>query len=81
MGREEKLLDKLRNNPKNVRFEELDNLLQSYGFECRKPKRGTHYVYKHKRGASITVPYAKPMKSTYVKKVIALIEEYCQEAD
>lgn len=68
-----KLLEQIRNNPSDVRFEELDKLLRWYGFECRAGK-GSHYVYKKGR-YRITVPRHRPVGSVYVKQVLALIEE------
>jgi len=35
MAKRDKRLEKIRNNPKDVRFEELDQLLRDYGFERR----------------------------------------------
>jgi predicted RNA binding protein YcfA (HicA-like mRNA interferase family) len=81
MTRRQKLLQQLRNNPKNVRFEDLDKLMRWYGFECRSPKGGSHYVYKRKGQCSITVPHNKPIKSTYVREALALIDEYGDEGE
>ncbi len=44
MSRRDKLLAKMRNNPKAVRFEELANLLEWYGFEPKRI-RGSHHAY------------------------------------
>jgi predicted RNA binding protein YcfA (HicA-like mRNA interferase family) len=80
MAKKAKLLAKLRNNPTNVSFEELDTLLRSYGFECRRPSGGSHYVYK--RGDDkLSVPRHKPIKTVYVKKAVTLIEKYEDEVD
>ena len=35
MSKRKKRLAKIRQNPKNVRFEELDRVLRDYGFERR----------------------------------------------
>jgi predicted RNA binding protein YcfA (HicA-like mRNA interferase family) len=44
MSRRDKLLARIQNNPKNVRFDELVKLLESYGFELVRSK-GSHHVY------------------------------------
>jgi predicted RNA binding protein YcfA (HicA-like mRNA interferase family) len=75
MGQKEKLLERLRNNPTNVRFEDLDRLLQWHGFERRSPRGGSHYFYKRKGCRPISIPRHKPVKSVYVKKAVALIDE------
>lgn len=47
MSKREKLLEKIRNNPRNVRFDDLDSILIEYGFMRRQSQSGTsHYVYK-----------------------------------
>lgn len=73
MGRREDLLAKIKHNPKNVHFEQLDKLLKMYGFDCRN-KGGSHYIYKRKGCASISVPRHIPVGEVYVKKAIAAIE-------
>lgn len=76
MGRREELYQKLQNNPKNVRFEDLDKLLRLYGFESRQPKGGSsHYFYKREGCPSLTIPRHKPMKTVYVKMVLERILE------
>lgn len=80
MERREKLLEHMRNNPTNIRFEDLDRLLRLYGFECRPPRGGSHYQYKRKGCRPISVPRHKPVKQVYVKRALALIEE-CEEVE
>lgn len=73
MGRKEDLLAKLKHNPKNVPFEELDKLLGWYGYQCRNTG-GSHYFYKRKGYPALTIPRHKPLKQVYVKKAIAALE-------
>lgn len=82
MSRFEKLLARIRNNPKTVSFDELDTILTRYGFTCRQPGGGSsHYVYT--RGDyRITVPYKRPhVKQFYVKQVLAILDEIEAEFD
>lgn len=75
MSQLEKLLQKIKNNPKQVRFEELDKILTRSGFLKRQPRRGSsHYTYS--RGPiHITVPYKQPhVGEEYVKLVIKALE-------
>ncbi len=75
MSKKEKLIQKLRNNPTNVRFETLQSLLLYYGFIERTPKGGSsHYTYIFKQYI-ITIPKHKPVKSIYVKKVLSILED------
>ena len=44
--KKEKILDRIKNNPKAVRFEELKKVLTDTGFSERQPKGGSsHYIY------------------------------------
>ena len=80
MTRQEKELERIRNNPTNVRFEDLDRLLSSYGFESRSGG-GSHYFYKKRGCRPISIPKHKPVKTVYVKKALALIEECGDRVD
>ncbi len=76
MSKREKRLEKIRQNPKNVRFDDLDRVLQDQGFERTQPRGGSsHYVYV--RGEQvITVPYKRPfVKTVYVKEALKLLDE------
>ena len=74
MSKREKLLKKLRNNPQNVKFETIQKLLLSYGFNERQPRGGSsHYTYTFNT-TIITVPKHKPVNPIYVKKVIKIID-------
>ncbi len=79
MTKREKRLEKIRNNPKNVRFEDLDQVLRDYGFERRQPGSGSsHYVYIHRVWPKyqLTVPYKRPfLKSHYVREVLKILDE------
>lgn len=74
MSRQEKLLQRLRQNPKNVRFDEIDALLLGLGFEKR--QRGSHVTYVLPGQGRITIPVRKPfILPVYVKEVLTLLEE------
>lgn len=64
-----KLIKKILNNPKNVRFEDLDKLLKAFGYDVKQPRKGSsHFVYRKKGAMPITVPYKRPfVKEAYVK--------------
>jgi predicted RNA binding protein YcfA (HicA-like mRNA interferase family) len=44
MTRREKLLKRMRNNPRNVSMRDLQTLLESFGFELVRVK-GSHHVF------------------------------------
>lgn len=75
MSKLQKLLNRIRNNPKTVRFEELDKILMHYGFSKRQSRKGSsHFVYK-KGKILVTIPYKQPyIKVVYVEQVIKALE-------
>jgi len=75
MGRLKKLLEKIKNNPKQVRFEELDKILEGSGFTKRQPRGGSsHFIYV-KGTARIVIPYCQPhIKAFYVERALKLLE-------
>lgn len=75
MSRHEKLLEKIRNNPKNISFETIDNILTRVGF-IKRGTGGSHFIYTHpKLEQPINIPYNKPIKAIYIKRAISAIEE------
>ena len=75
MSKLEKLLQKIKNNPKQVQFEELDKILTRSGFTRKQPGGGSsHYTYT-KGTRRITVPFTQPhINSAYVKLAIKALE-------
>ena len=81
MSKLEKLLQRIINNPKTVRFDELDKLLIRAGFIKRQSGKGSsHYVYR-KDGKIISIPHHNPyIKQIYVTEAIELLTEYFEDA-
>ena len=74
MSKRDKLLNKIRNNPPNVKFETLQTILLHCGFSERKPKGGSsHYTYIL-GDLIITIPKHKPVNKIYVKQFLKLID-------
>lgn len=82
MGELKKLLEKIKRNPKAVRFEELDKVLRKMGFTRSQPGSGSsHYVYRRGR-QKLVVPYRRPyILQAYVVRAIKLLEEEADEND
>ena len=82
MTKRDKLRQRIEQNPKNVSFEELDQLLRIYGFEVRQPSGGSsHYFYKRGR-VTISVPRRRPhLLAIYVKRALAAIDRAEEEDD
>lgn len=76
MSKRDKALKKMRDNPKNVRYDELISLLMHFGFEIRNPP-GSHTVYWHRDLLEQrTIPFNKPfVKKPYVIEALKMIDE------
>ncbi|MGB9888000.1 MAG: type II toxin-antitoxin system HicA family toxin [Moorellales bacterium] len=74
MSKLEKLYQRIRNNPRQVRFDELRRILLRAGFKERQPRGGSsHYTYV-KGNKIITIPRNDPVKPEYVKEAIKALE-------
>ena len=74
MSKRDKLLKSMRNNPKNVKFETIQNVLLNHGFNEITPGGGSsHYTYS-KGSYRVTVVKDKPVNSIYIKKAIEIID-------
>lgn len=73
MGRIEKVLARMRANPRaDWRIEDFKRVSQS--LEIDWDHDGTsHVVFRSPDGAHVSVPAHKPIKSIYVKKFLALV--------
>lgn len=77
MSKLEKLLERIINNPKTVRFEELDNLLLKAGFIKRQSGKGSSHFYYTKGNKTLSVPHKKPyILKVYVEQAIKLIGDF-----
>lgn len=80
MSQLQKLLERIRNNPKTVRFEVLDRILTKNGFKKRQPRSGSsHYTYT-KENRILTVPYKRPyVNEKYVELALEAIGDCFEE--
>jgi predicted RNA binding protein YcfA (HicA-like mRNA interferase family) len=81
MSKVDKILARIRQNPKTVRFDEIDATLMRYGFSKR--RKGSHVFYA--RGIlrfGLPVPHPGPhVAPFYVKKFSALMDIVLGEED
>ena len=75
MSQWDKLLDKIIKLSKEVRFNELKKILESYGYTMNAPKGGSsHYTFRKTGKNPITIPKHEPIKTVYVKMIKEIIE-------
>lgn len=76
MSKSEKLLEKIRNNPKAVSFDDLDKALHGHGFVRRQPRSGSSHYYYTFGALTLSVPHKRPyVGEIYVKQALALIDQ------
>jgi len=75
MSKWDKLLTKICSLSKDLRFEELRKVLESYGYEMRVPKSGSsHYTFRKVDCQPITIPKHGPIKKVYIELVKQIVE-------
>ena len=75
----DKLLKRIETLSKDLRFDELRKVLESYGYTMSQPHGGSSHCTFRKPGCMpITIPMHEPIKTVYVLMVKDIIES---EAD
>ena len=70
-----KLLDQILNLSKELRFDELKKVLESYGYTMNAPRGGSsHYTFRKPGCRPITIPKHEPIKKVYVEMVRDIVE-------
>ena len=76
MSKWDKLLARICSLSKDMRFSELQKVLESYGYEMQAPKGGSsHYTFRKPGAMPITIPKHEPIKKVYIQKDKELIEQ------
>ena len=71
----DKLLLRIRNLSKDLRFDELKKVMESYGYIMNAPKGGSsHYTFRKQGCQPITIPKHEPIKRVYVELVKQIVE-------
>ena len=75
MSKWDKLLARICGLSRNLRFDELRKVLESYGYKMRQPNGGSSHCTFRKPGcAPITIPMHEPIKKVYVMMVKEVVE-------
>ena len=75
MTKWDKLLAKILTLSKDLRFDELRKVLESYGYEMHAPRGGSsHYTFRKPGCQPITIPKHEPIKKVYVGMVRQIVE-------
>ncbi len=74
----QKLLKKILDGSKNIRFDDFVKLIEAFGFELKRIG-GSHHIYKHPDvSALLNVQPDKNNQAKHyqIRQLLALIEEY-----
>ena len=75
MSKAEKLIERMRGNPRDWRMESLEVVAKRYRIEVRKTG-GSHFVFIHSDSEiAVTVPFKRPIKPIYITQFLALIDD------
>ena len=74
MSKREKLLEKLRQSPHNVTFDQVRNLLELESFRLDRVS-GSHHVFRKGEVIFVLPVHQNRVKSVYVKRLIGIIEQ------
>ena len=75
MSKWDKLLKRISNLSKDLRFDELCKVLESYGYTMYSPRSGSsHYTFRKIGCQPITIPKHEPIKKVYVQMVKQIVE-------
>jgi len=76
MSKWDKLIDRVCSLSADMRFSELQKILESYGYTIHAPGSGSsHYTFRKPGKSPITIPKHEPIKRIYVKMVREVVEE------
>ena len=80
MTKLQKLLARMRNNPRGWRIEDIISLASRHGIDWRQP--GTsHVTFSFPGLIPVTVPAHKPVKPVYVLRFVALLDQIGETGD
>ena len=75
MSKWDKLITRIYKLSRDLRFDELKRVLESYGYEMNAPRSGSsHYTFRKPGCSPITIPKHEPIKKVYVEMVRAIVE-------
>jgi len=74
----EKILKKMKANPRDWRIESLKSVAEANNIAFRQPG-GSHVIFRHTNGAMLSVPAHRPIKPVYIKKFVRFIEHGVSE--
>ncbi len=73
MNKRAKILDAMRNNPRDWHIDDLLVVARQFNIECRN-NGGSHHVFSFtKVEMDVTVPAHRPIKPVYIRQFLLLV--------
>ena len=80
MSKWDKLIVRICNLSKDLRFDELKKVLESYGYVMNTPRSGSsHYTFRKQGCQPIAIPKHEPIKKIYVEMVRQIVESEAEK--
>lgn len=76
-----KMLEKMRQNPRDWRIDDIKVIADRYSIEYRQPG-SSHVTFRFPDKQMLTIPAHKPIKPVYIKQFISLLDQQggvCEE--
>ena len=73
MSRHDKRLQRMRQNPRDWRIEEIQSIATALGIEWLHDG-GSHVIFRSPCGAHLSIPAHRPIKPIYITKFLALVD-------
>ena len=71
MARADKRLQKMRQNPRDWRIEDIQSVADSLGIEWLHDG-GSHVIFRSPYGEHVSIPARRPIKPVYITQFLAL---------
>lgn len=76
MAKGDKLLERMRDNPRDWGISEVERVCHAFGIDCAAPRGGgSHYKVKHLSQVKIlTVPAHRPIREWYIDDLVDFVD-------
>ena len=75
MSKWDKLIARICNLSKDLRFTQLQRVLETYGYRMDALRSGSsHYTFRKQGKSPITIPKHEPLKKVYIEMVRQIVE-------
>ena len=76
MARGEKLLERMRANPRDWRIGDVEVVCRAFALDFDRPPGGSHYgVSEPTQRLHLTIPFKRPIKPVYIRRLVRFVDE------